>query len=666
MTTEPKTKLEQALALAEEGFSIFPIREGTKDKPHVRWARGAPGEVATNDPEIIKKWWTQWPEANMGIATGPSRLLVLDVDMKEGKNGEDAIQGLEMFYDSLPETRESRTPTGGHHKFYRAKNPVPSPVNFMNDLIGNGLDIRSEGAMVLAHGSETQHGEYAWINPDVSIADAPDWLLELFPQTPKRRRGTRNPKSRTNPPHSLAPLVTLDTDYAIEQGINFLEKHSPAVEGESGDHHTYVTACRLKDFGLSEAKCFELLRDHWNDDCDPPWSDKDLKEKVQNAYTYGSERPGAASPFAYFSPIEEGGESLNVNETAVVVASLPVTRFLTLEQIQQMPPATWLIEGFLPEKAFGVLYGMPGSLKTFLAIHAALCIANGKSFFNRDVREGAVFYLAGENPAGFRLRIAAWEKYYEHALDRPPFYLQPGGAVLNGDGEAAKLAKDILAISAEPKLIVIDTLQVYLDGNENSPEYMGAFVRACLELRDQTGAAVLVLHHLGKDANKGARGHTSLAGTADAMFEMMKKEPLAELRCRKMKEADDQFQVILESVRVPVDPDGEFQDSLVLIESKRIFNTEVTKILELAAKHDGKGVKELVAAVQSVLNLSGSTARRKIKESIPEGEGKAIGFEGGWLWLEPDARNPQGPKTIRFQVEDLVVPDAVDEWDRTV
>ena len=70
---------------------------------------------------------------------------------------------------------------------------------------------------------------------------------------------------------------------------------------------------------------------------------------------------------------------------------------------------------------------------------------------------------------------------------------------MNRDGEADKLARDILSISQSPGLIVIDTLQTYMEGNENSPEHMGAFVRACLELREKTGAAVLVLHHLGKD-----------------------------------------------------------------------------------------------------------------------------------------------------------------------
>jgi hypothetical protein len=150
-----------------------------------------------------------------------------------------------------------------------------------------------------------------------------------------------------------------------------------------------------------------------------------------------------------------------------------------------------------------------------------------------------------------------------------------------------------------------------------------------------------------------ARGHTALSGSADAMFEMTKKESLAELRCSKMKEADDQFHIILESVRVPVDPFGEFSDSLVLMESKKTFDTEKLKICHLAAELDGKGLKELAKAVEKEFGKSDSTARRRIEEAIPEGEENAVWFEGGLLWLEADPRNSQGPKTIRYQEADL-------------
>ena len=649
MTTPHSNKLEQALAYGREGFKIFPIRQGTKNSPLVRWVRGGPGEQATADPETIKKWWTNWPDANIGIATGPSLLLVVDVDMKEGKNGEEALMRLERQFDALPKTREARTPTGGKHLYFTVTVSVRSTVNLNNRIIGDGLDIRSEGGMVVATGSETDKGAYTWINPDMPIAEAPKWLVGLCG---KKTPGTKTVRTQKKPSERgcpLAPVVPLDDERAVEWAIQFLRHQSGAIQGKGGDHHTYVTVCGVKDQGVSHARCLTLLLEHWNDRCEPPWRKEELKVKVDNAYAYGSEAPGSASPLADFEPIE--GEDLIIKAVEQVVSPLTTSRFLTLEQIQNMPPASWLIEGFVPEQSLCILYGAPGTFKTFLALDAALCVANGRPFFNRPVKAGVVFYLAGESPAGFRLRIAAWEKRYGHTSEHPPFYLQPGGAVLNQDGESAKLAKDILAISDSPKLIVVDTLQVYLEGNENSPEYMGAFIRACVELREKTGAAVVILHHLGKDRSKGARGHTSLAGTADAMFEMAKQGQLGLLRCTKMKEADDHFALTLQSVSVVVDPDGEFQESLVLTETDQPFDSETTKIHRLAAGLNGHGLKELVTIVQRELALSDSSARRKIKAAIPEGEVEAIRFEGGRLWLALDPNNPQGAKTIRYQEE---------------
>ena len=401
MTEKINSKLHIALAHAAEGRKIFPIRQGTKNKPLVRWGRGGPKERATDDLETINVWWTRWPHANIGIATGPSNLLVLDLDVKDGRNGEEALAMLDLLYDSLPPTRQVRTQSGGRHLIYRTRVLVKNAVDFNSRMIGSGIDVRSDGGMVVAAGSETEKGRYEWINPETPIAKAPEWLVELSLSEEGRgakESGRVNKNSATQP---LTPIVPLEDDQAIARAISFLEAQPPAVEDGTGENHTYRTACEVKDYGISESKCLELLLKHWNDRCDPPWKFRNLQEKVDNAYNYGKEPPGVLSPVADFDAVEE-------DQTEERLPS----RFLNLDQIQHMPPVCWLIEGLLPEGALVVLYGPPGSLKTFVAIHAGLCVANGTAFLNREVAQGPVFYLAGENPAGFRLRIAAWKQHH--------------------------------------------------------------------------------------------------------------------------------------------------------------------------------------------------------------------------------------------------------------
>ena len=123
-----------------------------------------------------------------------------------------------------------------------------------------------------------------------------------------------------------------------------------------------------------------------------------------------------------------------------------------------------------------------------------------------------------------------------------------------------------------------------------------------------------------------------------------------------MKDADDRFTMFLEPIRIVVDPDGEFPDSLILEETQRSLDDETTSILRLAKEYDGQGQGRLIQAVKDVLRISG--AYNKVKSIIPEGKENALPFETGSLWIEPDPDNPQGAKTIRYQQD---FPDEQEE-----
>ncbi len=101
-----------ALVYGRAGLYVFPILELTKDDPLVKW-----GTRATCDTKQIAAWWRQWPHANIGCATGPSGLAVIDTDNKLEGNGEDTLRGL----PTLTRTRMARTAGGGFHRFYRGE-----------------------------------------------------------------------------------------------------------------------------------------------------------------------------------------------------------------------------------------------------------------------------------------------------------------------------------------------------------------------------------------------------------------------------------------------------------------------------------------------------------------------------------------------------------------
>ncbi len=151
-----KTLLDHALELAGLGFHIFPLRPRSKHPPAIK----AFPNRASRDPEQIRKWWTENPNYNIGISTSRfgdnEALLVVDVDVKNEKNGNDTIRKLKSEGYDFPPTFEQRTPTGGRHLIYK----VPSAVKQGVNVLGPGLDIRSSGGYVVGAGSSINGKEY--------------------------------------------------------------------------------------------------------------------------------------------------------------------------------------------------------------------------------------------------------------------------------------------------------------------------------------------------------------------------------------------------------------------------------------------------------------------------------------------------------------------------
>ncbi len=140
--------LAGALEAAARGWRVFPLIPGEK-KPLIKeWPK-----FATTDKGHLASWWKQWPEANVGIATGSgSGLLVFDVDMdlEKGTDGELTIAELEQRHGPLPHTVQALTPRGGRHFYF--KNPQGHEIrNSAGESgVGHGLDVRANGGYVVA------------------------------------------------------------------------------------------------------------------------------------------------------------------------------------------------------------------------------------------------------------------------------------------------------------------------------------------------------------------------------------------------------------------------------------------------------------------------------------------------------------------------------------
>ena len=298
-----------------------------------------------------------------------------------------------------------------------------------------------------------------------------------------------------------------------------------------------------------------------------------LTEFNQDRYRE-ARKADALGEFEDLGDLEDGaadGEALEdgaADGEALEGASKPQRRpfaFMPVgELVANIRPVAWLVRGYVEADSLALVYGEPGHGKSFLAIDLAASIATGTPWHGAETKPGAVFYIAGEGLNGLSRRFKAWETTRGASLAGVPLYVSQRAAPLDDNASAAEVLRVVDDLAAEagqaPALIVVDTLARCFGGDENSATDIGAFVTNLDALRHRWQATVLVVHHSGKDASRGARGSTALRGAVDAEYRVT-KDPAGTvtLESGKMKDADtpDRRAFRLAPVELPlVDDDG--------------------------------------------------------------------------------------------------------------
>ena len=235
-------------------------------------------------------------------------------------------------------------------------------------------------------------------------------------------------------------------------------------------------------------------------------------------------------------------------------------------------PVNWIIENVLPEKGFAALYGPPGSYKSFVALDIAEAVATGRQWMGNQVtNSGAVLYIAGEGHGGIGARIKAC-KINHQTQDGAEIYVIRYQLNLRSSADDFNLLMEsidnlIERTGIELRLVQIDTLaRAFGGGNENDSQDMGAFIHNAGRLQRKLNCALMVLHHSGKDATKGLRGHSSLLGAVDTQLELQKleqterKEGVAGqgiLTISKQKDGQDNLKFGFEMVQININQSKE-------------------------------------------------------------------------------------------------------------
>ena len=520
------SKMKQAaLAYATKGWPVFPCRS---DKtPYT--ANGV--NDATTDPIIIEAWYDQWPMANIGLNVGEANMAVLDFDPGS------SMEELEKNVGPIPISGlVSKTPRGGAHIYLGlAADEVVAPSQ---SKLAPHVDVRSFHSYVLLPPSKTADGEYTW-ESEGKPAYRTDELLRMC------NTGREKSSDRDN------WIIEPDLPENIRDAVDWLKnKAKIAVEGQGGDGMAYATAAACKSFGISEEMAFDIMWEHWNPRCSPPWNSENadhLKTKVENGYSYNLSPPGnvtqaysTANTLSMFKPVvadpDDPGKGYNAGRF----------RFVSRERMQNIRPPAWLINGLLPVQSYAILYGAPGTFKTFLALDIALSVAAGMGMGEAanwpDIEEaGPVLYCAGEGRSSITKRVRAWENTNFYGNRVEDFNLvDPVPLVSEDIGVFIEGAKQLSPNGY--KLVVIDTVGRAMQGmNENSQEHASGFTQKVEHLQKELGAAVLALHHTGKGDTNSARGSSVFGADADVMLklERQNKSYVVSLAMTKQKDAPE-------------------------------------------------------------------------------------------------------------------------------
>jgi hypothetical protein len=212
------------------------------------------------------------------------------------------------------------------------------------------------------------------------------------------------------------------------------------------------------------------------------------------------------------------------------------TALVSASDLDSLETARSLVAGVLERDTLAVLYGPPGCGKTFCSLQLSACIATGCPWHGREVSQGRVLYVLAEGQSGLRRRRDALIAHHGWAPEQlGGLTFIPRRVSLLDPAQSGTLRA--LVAEQRPALVVVDTLARAMAGGDENGKGMAEAVEAADELREVSGACVLLVHHTSK-GGRDERGHTSLRGAASTMLRVTKAGALVTIEGTKARDGE--------------------------------------------------------------------------------------------------------------------------------
>lgn len=241
-------------------------------------------------------------------------------------------------------------------------------------------------------------------------------------------------------------------------------------------------------------------------------------------------------------------------------------RLLSANALLAMPKMPWVVQDVLPKAGVAAIYGDSKNGKSFLAIDLLMAIDEGREWFGYKTEKCPVTYLALEAQAGVGQRLLAYS--VRQGAPSDSFKVVTQDFALVNANDVIELAACLMQSGQQDGVVIIDTLSRAAVGlDENSSRDMGLIIDSANKLQKMVGGLVVLVHHTGKDGNKGPRGHSSLMASLDAAIRVDKKGKRRIWTVDKAKDAEDgrNHDFELEIVNLGVDQHDNPTSSCVVV-----------------------------------------------------------------------------------------------------
>lgn len=306
----------------------------------------------------------------------------------------------------------------------------------------------------------------------------------------------------------------------------------------------------------------------------------------------------------------------------------------------------WLIKGLVERNGVFILAAEKQAGKSFVVMDMGMKIARGLQYGDRITRKGIVIHIACEDGKGVQMRAEGYRQANGISPDVDiPYIIMDREFTLMNDDVIDKLIAQVKAwedyYGMPVELIIIDTLSVATEGlNEIDGAEVGKVLARVNRLKDQTGAAICLVHHMNASGGR-VRGHTSIEANVSQVFEIRplmtipqnRKEtpqPVLDGEGRHIRQIvltknknginNLKWKIVLEVVKLGIDRDGDEITTCICARPARHSNTDAQED-NTRLSNDQKIVFEALTAAQTDEGIDtphGSLAPPQIKRCVPQ------------------------------------------------